>query len=59
MAKLFKKGPVRVSSQSLKEKGVYDIVLEKMQAAINTEIEDPNGKFNANDLGQLQKELYG
>jgi len=42
-----------------KQQQIYAIVLEKMQAAIAKEIEKPNGKFDARDLGRLQKEMYG
>ena len=65
MAKLFKKRNIQIATTNqiattvFPQKNVYDTVLEKMQVAISTEIEDPNGRFNAIDLGRLQKELYG
>ncbi len=57
MAKLFKKSS-QVSADK-HQNNIYSIVLEKMQTAINNEIEDPNGIITAEDLGRLQKVLYG
>ena len=59
MAKLFNNKYVRHPIAKPHQKDVFAIVLEKLQHRINTEIEDPNGQFNANDLMRLQKEMYG
>ena len=42
-----------------KQKQVYALILEKMREKINDECEKPNGRFDANDLRRLQREMYG
>lgn len=48
-----------VAIRKEKQDKLFATVLEKMRIAINNECEKQDGKFDANDLRKLQKEMYG